>query len=185
MLAKILGYGSVAGLIVAVPLFGIANGEHSTGPWAVALGYLTMLVALSIIFIAVKRHRDRELGGVIRFGPAFAYGLAISVVAAIFYVLAWELAMAGKQQNFAAAYAAGMIAEQKARGVTGPALAEFIAEMERFKTQYGNPLFRLPMTFAEIFPVGLLVSLVSAGLLRNSRFLPARRSAPAYGTPDS
>jgi len=31
------------------------------------------------------------------------------------------------------------------------------------------------MTFIEIFPVGVLVSLVSAGLLRNSRFLPVRR----------
>jgi hypothetical protein len=47
--------------------------------------------------------------------------------------------------------------------------------MEAFKVQYANPMFRLPMTFAEIFPVGVLVSLVSAGLLRNSRFLPARR----------
>ena len=47
--------------------------------------------------------------------------------------------------------------------------------MERFKQQYANPLFRLPMTFTEVFPVGVLVSLISAGLLRNSRFLPARR----------
>jgi hypothetical protein len=46
--------------------------------------------------------------------------------------------------------------------------------MEQFKIRYANPLYRLPMTFAEIFPVGVLVSLVSAGLFRNSRFLPAR-----------
>jgi hypothetical protein len=31
------------------------------------------------------------------------------------------------------------------------------------------------MTFVEIFPVGVLVSLVSVALLRNPRFLPARR----------
>ena len=42
------------------------------------------------------------------------------------------------------------------------------------RTQYANPLFRLPMTFIEIFPVGLLVALVSAALLRNPSFLPAR-----------
>ena len=69
-----------------------------------------------------------------------------------------------------------LIDEQKAKGVSGDALVKFTAEMEKFKTDYANPLFRLPMTFAEIFPVGLLVSLVSAGLLRNSRFLPARRN---------
>ena len=46
--------------------------------------------------------------------------------------------------------------------------------MDAFKIQYADPLFRLPMTFVEIFPVGVLVSLISAGLLRNRRFLPAR-----------
>lgn len=45
---------------------------------------------------------------------------------------------------------------------------------EASKVQYANPLFRLPMVFAEIFPVGVLVSLISAALLRNRRFLPAR-----------
>jgi hypothetical protein len=49
--------------------------------------------------------------------------------------------------------------------------------MDEMKAQYANPLFRLPMTFVEIFPVGLLVSLVTAALLRNSRFLPARAAA--------
>ncbi|MFZ2752698.1 MAG: hypothetical protein WAZ48_04545 [Lysobacteraceae bacterium] len=44
-----------------------------------------------------------------------------------------------------------------------------------FKTQYANPLFRMPMTFTEIFPPGVLVSLNGAGLLRKPGFLPARR----------
>jgi hypothetical protein len=73
--------------------------------------------------------------------------------------------------DFAGEYAKALIAQQEAHGVTGDALAKFKAEMERFKIQYANPFYRLPMTFAEIFPVGVLVSLVSAGLLRNPRFL--------------
>jgi hypothetical protein len=46
--------------------------------------------------------------------------------------------------------------------------------MAEFREQYSNPFFRMPITFIEIFPVGILVSLISALLLRNSRFLPAR-----------
>jgi hypothetical protein len=42
---------------------------------------------------------------------------------------------------------------------------------------YRNPLFRMPITLTEIVPPGLLVSLVSASLLSNSRFLPARANA--------
>jgi lipopolysaccharide export LptBFGC system permease protein LptF len=42
------------------------------------------------------------------------------------------------------------------------------------KDAYRNPLFRLPMTFAEIFPMGLLIALISAAILRNPKILPAR-----------
>ena len=66
--------------------------------------------------------------------------------------------------------------QEKAKGVSAEALAQFTADMDQFRIQYANPLFRMPMTFAEIFPVGLLVSLISAALLRNSRFLAAKRS---------
>ena len=177
MFRKILSYGAVAGLIVGVPLFGltVAMNGHPPLPYGVALGYLTMLIALSTVFAAIKRRRDADLGGVIRFWPAFGLGIGISVVAGVFYVLAWEAALAVTHMDFAAGYAKLLIEQQQAKGVTGEALARFTADMEQFKIQYANPLYRLPMTFAEIFPVGLLVSLVSAGLLRNSRFLPANR----------
>jgi hypothetical protein len=42
--------------------------------------------------------------------------------------------------------------------------------------QYADPLYRLPMTFIEIFPIGVLVSLIAAALLRNRRFLPVLRT---------
>ena len=78
--------------------------------------------------------------------------------------------------DFANTFANVMIEQEKAKGVSAEALAQFTADMDQFRIQYANPLFRMPMTFAEIFPVGLLVSLISAALLRNSRFLAAKRS---------
>lgn len=170
-------YGCIAGLVVGIPLFGLAvalNG-HPPLKYGVALGYLTMLVALSAVFLAVKRHRDDDLGGVIRFWPALGLGLGISLVASIFYVLAWEAALAVTGMDFAGEYAKSLIAQQQAQGASAEALARFTAEMEEFKRQYAQPVYRVPMTLAEIFPVGVLVSLISAALLRNSRFMPARR----------
>jgi hypothetical protein len=158
MFQKILSYGAVAGLIVGVPMlrFAIPMNGHPSAAFSMAVGYLIMLIALSTVFIAIKRHRDADLGGIIKFWPAFGLGLGISVVAGVFYVLAWEATQAFTHMDFAGSYAKMMI--------------------DQFKVEYANPLYRLPMTFVEIFPVGLLVSLASAGLLRNSRFLPARRS---------
>ena len=181
MLRMILIFGTIAGLISGSMLSGLAITlkGHPSSTWGVVVGYLTMLIALSAVFVAIKRHRDVDLGGVIRFWPAFALGLGISVVAGILYALAWEVAVAVTQMDFASDYARILIDEQRAKGVSGEELAKFTAEMERFKIQYANPVYRLLMTFTEIFPVGLLVSLVSAGLLRNSRFLPLRRTSAA------
>jgi len=176
MFRKILVYGTIAGLIVGVPLSVlVVTQKGHDEPNGLLIGYATMLVALSTVFIAIKRYRDVDRGGVIGFWPALGMGLGISIVAGIFYVAAWETAVAVTHLDFASSYAAALIAQKKASGVSGAALAKFVAEMEQFKVQYANPLDRLPMTFAEIFPVGVLVSLVSAGLLRNSRFLPVRR----------
>ena len=181
MIQKILSYGVIAGLLVGVPLsvLTIAMNGHTASQYGLVIGYLTMLIALSTIFVAIKRHRDIDLGGVIRFWPAFGLGLGISVIAGVFYVLAWEAAQAVTHMDFATGYAKAQIAEQQAKGVSAATLAKLTAEMETFKIQYANPLYRLPMTFAEIFPVGVLVSLVSAALLRNSRFLPAPSGAIA------
>ena len=176
MLRTILIYGVIAGAIVGVPLsvLTLTMSGQAMMHYGMLVGYLIMLIALSAIFLAIKRHRDVDLGGVIKFWPALALGLGISVLAGVIYVIAWEVSCAIAHADFAGAYARAMIAEQQAKGVSGPALARFKAEMEQFKVQYANPLYRWPMTFIEIFPVGVIVSLVSAGLLRNSRFMPAR-----------
>jgi hypothetical protein len=177
MLRTILKYGVIAGLVVGgfeLVTFTVFSGMPPL-KYGMLIGYTTMLIALSAVFVGIKRHRDVDRGGVIGFWPAFGIGLGVSFIAGIFYVLAWEAVQAMTHMDFATSYANAIIASEKAKGASAEALAKLSADMAAFKVQYANPMFRLPMTFAEIFPVGVLVSLVSAGLLRNSRFLPARR----------
>jgi hypothetical protein len=177
MLITILKYGVVAGVVVGGLMFATFLGFSGMPPlkYGMLIGYTTMLIALSAVFVGIKRYRDAERGGVIGFWPAFGIGVGISFVAGVFYVAAWEALQAMTHMDFANSYANAIIAGEKAKGASAEALAKLAADMEAFKLQYANPLFRLPMTFVEIFPVGVLVSLVSAGLLRNSRFLPPRR----------
>ncbi len=178
MLRKILRYGVIGGLIVGAVLFTLTVSTAGQPPleYGMVVGYLTMLVALSTIFVGIKRYRDQDLGGVIRFWPAFAMGLAISFIASVFYVIAWEASIAVTGVNFGETYATFLIEQEKAKGLNGAALDRFIQELEVFKIQYANPLFRIPMTFTEILPVGVLVSLISAALLRNSRFMALKRA---------
>ena len=71
---------------------------------------------------------------------------------------------------------AGCLHGLRAIGWQPVEIARIEADTAEFLAMYANPLFRLPITFIEMFPIGALVSLASAGLLRNSRFLPARGS---------
>lgn len=167
-------YGTFAGLIVIgaiIATFGLNLGHGGVSEY---LGYLIMIVALSMIFFGVKRYRDREQGGVIKFLPALVIGIGISAVAGVIYVLVWEVYLVATNYAFMDVYTNALIDAARAKGTTGAALDAMIQELETLKVQYKDPLFRLPMTFLEIFPVGLLISLITAVILRNPRTMPAR-----------
>ncbi|WP_454760953.1 DUF4199 domain-containing protein [Caulobacter segnis] len=171
MKRTILIYGLISGAIIILGMIAtiVLSAKHS-----LFLGYLIMLVGLSAILLAVKSHRDKALGGVIKFWPAFLIGLGVAVVAGLAYVAIWEGYLAITHYRFMDDYTAQMLAAKKAEGLSGAAYDKLAAEMAQMTKNYANPLYRMPMTFAEIFPVGLLVALVSAALLRNPKFLPAR-----------
>lgn len=169
-------YGGIAGAI-AVGIVSAMIGLHLTShdSTAMLVTYLVMLMALSLIFVGVKRYRDVECGGVIRFGRAFLLGLGMAAAAGLIYAVGWEIFQATSGYDFMAEYSASILERMRAEGATAAAIEAKAAEMREFAESYRNPLFRLPMVFVEIFPVGLLVALVSAALLRNPRLLPAAR----------
>jgi len=178
MLRIILIYGVVGGLIVAVPmLVSMLTTPAGTIPENSALyGYASMLLAFTMVFVGIKHYRDKVQGGVIGFLPALGVGLGISAVASLFWVVGWEITLA-TGFDFGSAYLDSVVAAAQARSAPATELERIRAETAQFLEMYANPLFRLPITFVEMFPIGVLISLVSAGLLRNSRFLPARGPA--------
>lgn len=170
-------YGLIAAVIVvigwSIGMLFVPEG----GAAGMVAGYLSMLVATSFVFVGVKRYRDTELGGVIRFWPAFWLGLGIAAVAALAYVLSWEVYMWKTGYAFMNEYMAGYLKDLKASGASAAEIAKQSAEMQKFARQYEQPLFRMLITLSEFAPIGLLVPLVSAALLRKSSFMPAKSAA--------
>jgi uncharacterized membrane protein YhaH (DUF805 family) len=169
-----LVYGAIAGsIIIGTLIIGLMlNADFDDQSHL--LGYLVMIVALSMIFLGVKQYRDRNKGGVILFRSALLLGLLIALVAAVFYVGGWEAYLAATDYSFMDGYVAHMIEAKKAAGLAGEALAKEIEALEAMKEGYKNPVYRIGITFLEIFPVGFIIALVTAALLRNPRILPAR-----------
>lgn len=168
-----LTYGILAGLailLIFIPALTLLN-QHS-----MAVGYLIMLAGMTLVFVGVKRFRDVERGGVVKFLPAFLLGLAISLVASLIYVVGWETYLATTDYSLIDDYIGGELRASQEAGMSAAELARKTEEMAAMRAQFrDNPLFRLAMIFLEVFPVGLAVSLVSAALLRNPRLLPATR----------
>lgn len=173
----VITYGLISGLIIIAGIIGtiVASGDQPHA--SVWLGYLIMLLGMAAVFMGVKQHRDQNHGGVIRFWPALGTGLLIAGVASLAYVLVWEVYLAATDYSFMPEYTAAILERERAAGVSGEAYRELQAQMQTYVDQYRSPLYRLPMTFIEIAPVGLIVAIVSAILLQNSRFLPAQARA--------
>lgn len=180
MIWIILGYGAVAGVIVGAPmLWGMltADGTSPMGDSGALIGYASMLVALTAVFLGIKHFRDDVRGGVVKFMPALGVGLGISAVASLGWVIAWELSLAITKFDFVNVYYGEMIEKAQADGASAERIAQLRKEGADFDAMYANPLIRMAITFVEMFPIGVVISLISAALLRNSRFLPARRAA--------
>lgn len=169
-----LVFGLISGLIIiaSITLSLVFSGDE-VSPAMEWLGYLIMLVALSAVFFGIKRHRDIHHGGVVSFWTGLKTGLLINLVATIAYVVVWEIYLGVSGTTFIDAYTAGLLEQKAASGASEAELAKMATDLEAMKAQYANPLFRIPVTFLEIFPVGLVVALISAAILRNPRVLPA------------
>jgi hypothetical protein len=173
-------YGLSTGAVIAATISaGLAVRHHLTFFAEQWFGYLVMLVAMTFVFVGVKRYRDVEKGGVIKFLPALGMGVSIAVVAAIAYVLVWEIYLWLSGYTFMEEMIAEQLAKLKAQGVTGAELAQHQAYFEWGREIYRNPPARIGITMLEILPVGLLVALASALALMFPKVLPGTPLPPA------
>lgn len=173
----ILVYGVIAGVTVALLMRVAMMLFPEGGTGGMVAGFSSMIIALTFVFIGTKRYRDIELGGVIRFGKALSVGFGIAAIASAFYVAAWELYLFFTNYTFMDEYTRIALEQAQKAGKSAAEIAAIGKEMDGFKTLYANPLSRMAVTFMEISPVALLMPIISAALLRNSRFMPAKAAA--------
>jgi len=170
MKKNVLVFGVIAGLLVSVfmgasMVYMHNNSDADHGASSMVIGYLSMLIAFSLIFVAVKNYRDKQSGGVISFGKAFKMGLLIALIASTMYVIMWALLYNLYMPDFMDKYCAQMIGNAKTTS-TPAELQQLTEQLNTQKEMYKNPLFFVLFTYAEILPVGLLVALITALILK-------------------
>jgi len=163
----ILIFGLISGAISSVMMIATVPFMNRQGfDHGYVLGYTTIVLSLMLTFFGVRSYRDNVGMGHITFGRAFLVGLGITLISCIFYVVTWEVIYYNFMPDFLDKYGAHVLQKMQAAGATAAAIQEKSEELNRVKVMYKNPIVNAAMTFIEPFPVGLVITLLSAAFLR-------------------
>ena len=138
------------------------------------------MLSFLLVFFCIRSYRDNVGNGQITFTKGFAVGIAITLISCVFYVVTWEVLYFTVLHSFMDKYGAYMVEKLKASGASAAAVQAQLQQLKRYKELYENPFFNAAMTFIEPFPVGLVITLISAAVLRKKpQSQPAQSPLPA------
>ncbi|HKR63759.1 MAG TPA: DUF4199 domain-containing protein [Thermoanaerobaculia bacterium] len=176
----VLTFGLISGAIASVMMFatlplidrGIVNFDNG-----LILGYTSIFLSCLLIFFGIRAYRDNVGRGTVSFGRAFTVGILIAVISCLAYVVSWEIIYYNFMPDHMDKWGAYEVQKMRANGASESEIAAKQGEVAHYKELMKNPLINGAMTFMEPFPVGLVVTLVSAAILRKRR--PAGIAVPA------
>ncbi|MEO5571073.1 MAG: DUF4199 domain-containing protein [Bacteroidia bacterium] len=173
MKKNILVFGTISGVIIStfmgisMAIIGCGSGDMDGASSSMIVGFSAMAVAFSFIFVGIKNYRDKQNGGSITFGKGFLLGFMISLIASTIYVITWALEFHFFLPDFIDKYSSMQVKQLHESGISGAALDEAVKGIERESYNYKhNPFFFAMYTYMEILPVGIIITLISALILK-------------------
>jgi hypothetical protein len=178
MKKTVLTFGIISGLMISVLMGGsLVFADKIGSGHSMLLGYTMMVASFLLIYFGIRSYRDNTLDGQISFGRAFACGILITLITTVCYVAMWEILYFNFMPHFMDSYWAAQIHKVQSSGLDPAAIAKQVADIQHSQQLYQNPFVNMAYTFIEPFPVGLIITLISAALLR--RKAPVKPAAAA------
>jgi hypothetical protein len=167
MKKTVLTFGLISGVIISVLMSGsLLLADKIGSGHSLALGYTIMVASFLLIYFGIRSYRDNTLAGQISFGRAFACGILITLITSVCYVVMWEILYFNFMPHFMDSYFAAQIDKVQSAGLDSATTAAQVAAIRHSQLLYQNPFVNMAYTLMEPLPVGLLITLISAGLLR-------------------
>ena len=170
MKKTVLTFGLISGVMISVLMGGsmlfanrFGSGHSMVG---MSIGYTMMVASFLLIYFGIRSYRDNTLGGQISFGRAFACGILIALITTFCYVATWEILYFNFMPHFMDSYFAAQIHKVQSSSLDPATTAARVAAIQRSQQLYQNPIVNMAYTFIEPFPVGLIITLTSAAILR-------------------
>ncbi len=176
MKKTVLTFGLISGVMISVLMGGsLLIADKLGSRHSMLVGYTIMVASFLLIYFGVRSYRDNNLAGQISFGRAFTCGILITLITTACYVVSWEIIYFNFMPHFMDSYFAAQIHRVQAAGLDPATTAARVAAIQRSQQSYQNPLVNIAYTCMEPLPVGLLITLISAAILR--RKAPAQTAA--------
>jgi len=167
MKKTILTFGLISGIFTSIMMAITLPFEDKIGSdHSYYVGYTLIVLAFLLVFFGIRSYRDNTAGGQITFAKGFAIGISITLIMCVFYVITWEIIYFNFMHDFMDKYIAHAMNKARESGMSQAALQAQLDGLNRQKQLYENPLYNAALTFLEPFPVGLLITLISAVVLR-------------------
>ena len=168
--------GAIAGALMWILMTAVGKDAVSFDN-GMFVGYATMIIALSLVFFGIKSYRDNN-GGRITFLKGLQVGILISIISAFCYAACWEIYYPSVGDEFMQKYTTYYLDKMKTDGASEAEIEKARVEGQQFMEMYKNFFIRFAFSLMEIMPVGVIVTFISAALLRKREILPAH---PAEG----
>jgi hypothetical protein len=163
----VLTFGFIAGAILSLMMLGTLPFMDKVGfDKGYVIGYTSMVLAFLLVFFGIRSYRENIGGGAITFGRAFTVGILIVLIASACYVVTWEIVYFKLAPGFADRYANYVMEKLRSSGASQQAIQAKLEEMKMLKGMMDNPLTNAALSFIEPLPVGLIITLISAAILR-------------------
>jgi hypothetical protein len=176
MKKTIVTFGLISGAISSLMMVATVPFADRIGfDKGAVVGYTAIVLSFLLVFFGIRSYRDNARGQ-ITFSKAFAVGIGITLISCICYVVTWEILYFNFLPDFMDKYSAHVIEKARASGASAAAILAKVDQMKKYKVMCDNPLINAAMTFIEPFPIGLVITLISAAVLRRNPQAPAAQS---------
>jgi len=164
-------YGIISGIIVSLWLVvsAMVGKNDFMIKYGMIVGFTSMIIAFAFIFVAISKYRDNYLDGQISFAQALKIGMLLTLVASTIYVITWMIEFHFFIPDFMDKMTSAQIQNWKAEGMPEAELQENILDIEKWKALYKSPVMVALLTYTEILPLGFVISLLAAFILRKKR----------------
>ena len=163
----IVTFGLISGAISSLMMIAVVTFGGRIGfDLGAVISNTSIVLSFLMVFVGIRTYRDNIGDGQITFLKAFAVGLSITLISCIVYVATWEVIYYNLIPGYWDAYGAHLVRKLAASGASPAAVQAKLEHVRKYKELYKNPFFNAVLTFIHPFPIGLVITVFSALVLR-------------------